>query len=90
MEASLTGESTPVGKNCEQENMIFLGTRTVKGHGVAIVTATGMNTEFGKIAGLIENQTNGPTPLQTKLNNLSKILAILVIILCAFNFGFGI
>ena len=49
-----------------------------------------MNTEFGKIAGLIENQTNGPTPLQTKLNNLSKILAILVIILCAFNFGFGI
>jgi Ca2+-transporting ATPase len=74
IEASLTGESTPVQKNIEplksfksigeMQNIVFLGTRVAKGHGMAIVVTTGMNTEFGKIAGLVQNQTQSQTPLQ--------------------------
>lgn len=94
IEASLTGESTPVEKSAEsksrEKNIIFLGTRVIKGHGLAIVVETGMDTEFGKIAGLMQTQTNAPTPLQSKLNHLGKVLAILVIALCAFNFAFGL
>ncbi len=100
IEASLTGESTPVQKNIEplksfksigeMQNIVFLGTRVAKGHGMAIVVTTGMNTEFGKIAGLVQNQTQTQTPLQKKLNHLSKVLAAFVIVLCALNFGLAL
>jgi len=88
-ESSLTGESTPTSKITEpikgdksigdKKNMLFMGTIIVRGHGTAVVTTTGMNTEFGQIANLVQIEKPGLTPLQKKLNHLSKVLAALVI-----------
>jgi len=84
-EASLTGESHPVIKHIkdikelcgvgDRLNMIYMGTIITKGHAKAIVTRTGMQTEFGRIAHMVQNEKAGLTPLQKQLNKLSKYLA---------------
>lgn len=82
VEGMLTGESEPVLKNTDvinedvglgdQKNMVFSGSIVVYGRGVFIVTETGMNTEMGKIAGLLETSESKLTPLQQKLEDFSK------------------
>lgn len=96
IEASLTGESLSVEKSLsipkkvsglgDQKNRAFLGTVVSQGHGVGVVVETGMNSEFGKIAKMVQVQRNEPTPLQRQLNQLSKMLAILVICVAAVMF----
>ncbi len=98
-EAALTGESVPVLKTDEvieegdkevllgdRKNMIYMGSNIVYGRGKAVVVATGMNTEMGKIANALALAKEGETPLQKKLNQLSKILTFLVLGICAFIF----
>ncbi|RLG98370.1 hypothetical protein DRO29_01065, partial [Candidatus Bathyarchaeota archaeon] len=93
-EAALTGESTPVEKDVEpvrpdapvgdRKCMVFMGTHTIYGRGRAVVTATGMNTEFGKIAGMIQEAEEKIPPLKEKLNRFAKKLSkfiILVVVL---------
>ncbi len=100
-EASLTGESVPVEKNAayiakprstlgDMNNMVFMSTNIVYGHGEGIVTATGMNTEIGKIADSINQTNNEATPLQRRLGDLGKLLSILAIILCVLLFGIAV
>ena len=100
-EAALTGESVPVTKQEEaltanekgdvalgdRKNMVFMGSTVVYGRGKAVVTATGMDTEMGKIADALANAQEGKTPLQMKLAGLSKILTYLVIGICVVIFG---
>lgn len=98
-EAILTGESTPVKKSielikngkavAEQENMLFSGTSIVSGRGKAIITSTGMLTQIGKIAGLIEKIEQGETPLQKKVKDLGKFLGIAVIVIALIVFVGG-
>ncbi|MBQ7860955.1 MAG: calcium-translocating P-type ATPase, PMCA-type [Clostridia bacterium] len=101
-EAALTGESVPVGKLIEvlggkendeialgdRKNMAYMGSTVVYGRGKAVVVATGMDTEMGKIADAIAQAEEGQTPLQIKLSQLSKILTWLVLGICVFIFGF--
>lgn len=100
-EAALTGESVPVTKSektltaengkdvplGDRKNMVYMGSTVVYGRGNAIVTDTGMNTEMGKIADSLSKAQNGQTPLQLKLNQLSKILSIIVLGICVFIFA---
>lgn len=101
-EAALTGESVPVTKFIDiinlkegeldvplgdRKNMLYMGSTVVYGRGTAVVTATGMNTEMGKIAGALQQAEDGETPLQRKLNQLSKILTWLVLGICIVVFG---
>ncbi|HEU5165611.1 MAG TPA: cation-translocating P-type ATPase [Chitinophagaceae bacterium] len=99
-EASLTGESHSVEKKTEaireqklvpgdQLNMIFKGTIVSNGSATAVVTTTGMNTELGKIAELLEVESQ-KTPLQKRLAVFSKQLAVIVIIICLVIFGIGL
>lgn len=95
-EASLTGESIPVPKRvgvldkkvslAERNNMVFSGTIITRGNGKAIVIATGMNTEVGKIAKLIQDVKEEKTPLQIKLGQLGKWIGIFTLIVCAVVF----
>lgn len=97
LEASLTGESVPVPKSTEpvdagaalgdQRNMVFSGTAVSSGHGRAIVTATGMKTELGRIAGMLRTTTNEATPLQQELDRLGKQLGIVVLAIAALVAG---
>lgn len=103
-EAALTGESVPVNKmidtltlNHEKEvplgdrkNMAYMGSTVVYGRGKAVVVAIGMDTEMGKIADALANAEQGATPLQIKLNQLSKILTYLVVGICIFMFAFSL
>ena len=100
-EASLTGESLPIEKMAskieEREigvvdriNMLFSSSLITYGRGEAIVVATGMNTEVGKIADMLNNTEKQETPLQTKLNKLGKTLGIAAIIICIVIFLIGI
>ena len=103
-EAALTGESVPVNKfidilNLEgakdvplgdRRNMMYMGSTVVYGRGTAVVTGTGMNTEMGKIAGALAQTADEETPLQRKLSQLSKILTVLVLGICAVIFGVGV
>lgn len=103
-EAALTGESVPVNKMIDaiglgnqkdvplgdRKNMMYMGSSVVYGRGRAVVTAIGMDTEMGKIAGALAAAEDGQTPLQKKLAQLSKILSFLVLGICAFMFLFGI
>ena len=104
-ESALTGESVPVTKTDEplvsdgklteiplgdRKNMLYSGSAVVYGRGKAVVTATGMNTEMGKIAEAIANAGEGQTPLQKKLSQLSKILTVLVLAICAFIFAISL
>ena len=100
-EAALTGESVPVDKKVDaltagsngdvplgdRKNMVFMGSTVVYGRGKAVVTATGMDTEMGKIADALAKAEEGKTPLQIKLAGLSKILTYLVIGICVVIFG---
>ncbi len=100
-EAALTGESVPVDKKADalsadangdvalgdRKNMVFMGSTVVYGRGKAVVTATGMETEMGKIADALAQAEEGKTPLQLKLAGLSKILTYLVIGICIVIFG---
>ena len=91
MEAPLTGESLPVLKDtapveagaaiADRLNMIFAGTLVISGNARAVVTATGMQTEFGKIAALIHLENDQLTPLQLQLKHLSKQLSFAVVII---------
>ncbi len=99
-ESALTGESTAVRKACEmmkqevtaseQKNMLFLSTEIVKGNGEGIVVATGMETELGKIAKMINEQENEMTPLQKRLGDLGKILSKAAVFLCLLLFLMGV
>ncbi len=103
-EAALTGESVPVTKmleviNCKKDesvplgdrkNMAYMGSTLVYGRGKAVVVATGMETEMGKIADAIATAEDGETPLQKKLSQLSKILTFIVIGISIFIFGFQV
>ena len=97
-ESALTGESVPVNKTDEamdnediplgdRKNMVYMGSVIVYGRGKAVVCATGMDTEMGKIANALTNAKEGKTPLQIKLAQLSKILTYLVIGICIVIFG---
>jgi P-type Ca2+ transporter type 2C len=88
-EAVLTGESLPVSKSTDvisgdaplgdRHNMVFSGTSATYGHGSAIVTATGMHTEVGRIAGLLKATHDDATPLQRELNRTGRLLGLVVI-----------
>lgn len=83
-ESLLTGESTGVEKSSKKnQNSIYMGTIVLKGSGKARVVGTGMKTEMGKIAGMLENIEKDTSPLKNKLNNLGKILVVLCLIVCA-------
>lgn len=100
-EAALTGESVPVNKTedvingkdvplGDRKNMVYMGSVVVYGRGKAIVCATGMDTEMGKIADALANAEEGKTPLQVKLAQLSKILTVLVIVISVLVFGINV
>ncbi len=99
-EATLTGESTPVSKNIEtlsieavladRKNMVFAGTSIARGRGKAIVVETGMNSEIGKIADLLNNVVDEETPLQRKLASLGKGIGLVTIIICIIVFVAGV
>ncbi len=103
-EAPLTGESVPVSKKTDaieaengrpvplgdRKNMVYMGCSVSYGRGKAVIVKTGMDTEMGKIADVLAKTTEGETPLQKKLGQLSKILSILVLAICVVIFGFGV
>lgn len=96
VEGMLTGESEPVLKHSEkidedvgigdQKNMVFSGSLVVYGRGTFVVTSTGMNTEMGKVANLLETAENKQTPLQQKLDEFSKKLGVLIVAIAALIF----
>ena len=98
-ESALTGESVPADKDAnavltdaaiplgEQSNIMFMSTLVTSGRGVGVVVATGMQTELGKIAGLISNQETDKTPLEQRLDRLGKTLGKMAIGICAFIFA---
>ena len=100
-EAALTGESVPVEKNAaaaieniaslgDRVNMIYSGCAVSYGRGRAVVVETGMDTEMGKIATMLENEDEGVTPLQLKLAQLGKYLGFLALGICAVIFVVGL
>ncbi len=100
-ESSLTGESEAVNKLSEvipaqkmalgdQKNMVFSGSLVSYGRGMAVVTATGMQTEIGKIATLMNQTQEKKTPLQVSLDNFSKKLALIILIICGIVFGLSL
>ena len=103
-ESALTGESVPVTKKAEpidplgsddvplgdRKNMCYMGSSVAYGRGKAVVVATGMDTEMGKIADALTQAKDEETPLQIKLNQLSKILSFIVLGICVFIFAFDI
>jgi P-type Ca2+ transporter type 2C len=90
-EATLTGESLPVAKDVEaiagdiglgdRQNMLFSGTAAVYGRGRAVVVATGMQTEMGRIAGFLKDAPNETTPLQRELDRVGRLLGLLVVMI---------
>ena len=99
-EAPLTGESMPVAKDSrpldgdiglgDRLNMLFAGTVATYGRGRAVIVATGMQTEVGKIAGLLEAAEKDPTPLQQELDRTGKRLTIVMLGICALVFAAGL
>ena len=100
-ESALTGESVPSEKDAEMEvaldaplgdrsNMVFSGCSVTYGTATAIVTATGMDTEMGKIANLLDSEDESQTPLQKKLSQLGKYLGVMAIVACAIIFVVGV
>ena len=94
-ESALTGESVACDKDCEtlsgdevplgdRKNMLYMGSSIAYGRAEAVVVATGMNTDMGKIAGAIADAEDDETPLQKSLTQLSKILSIAVLLICVF------
>ena len=101
-ESALTGESVPVNKMIDvlnlkkgeddiplgdRKNMVYMGSSVAYGRGTLVVTATGMDTEMGKIADALTKAEDSETPLQKKLNQLSKVLTWLVLGICVVIFG---
>ena len=97
-EAVLTGESTAVGKDAsvllsentpvsDRKNMVFTATHTTYGRGKAVITTTGMKTEFGKIAELVQEAAEEETPLQKKLDAFAKKIGKVVVMVCIVIFG---
>ena len=100
-EAALTGESVPSEKDAEdtvkenaplgdRTNMVFTGCSITYGTAIAVVTATGMDTEMGRVANLLESEESTQTPLQKKLASLGKYLGIVALAACAVIFLVGI
>jgi len=100
-EAALTGESEPIEKHTaalsgedlplgDRRNMSFMGTIITQGRGLALVVATGMSTELGKIADLIQQVKHEQTPLQRRLDALGKNLAVIGVVIAVFIFILGI
>ena len=103
-EAALTGESVPVNKVIEvlgvetsadvplgdRKNMCYMGSTVVYGRGKAVITRTGMDTEMGKIAGVLAATEEEQTPLQRKLDQLGKSLSWIVLGICVFIFAFNL
>ena len=100
-ESALTGESVPAEKDADavvdenatvgdRHNMVFSGCSITYGRATAVVTATGMNTEMGKIAGLLAGEKESKTPLQKKLAQLGKYLGLLALVACAIIFIVGV
>ena len=100
-ESALTGESLPTEKDAsavvdvkaplgDRSNMVFSGCSISYGTAAAVITATGMDTEMGKIANLLEGEEEGQTPLQMKLAQLGKYLGIICLAACAIVFVVGI
>ena len=100
-ESALTGESVPAEKDAQaavasdaplgdRRNMVYSGCSVTYGRATAVVTATGMNTEMGKIANLLDSSEDTQTPLQKKLANLGKYLGILALAACAVVFVVGL
>ncbi|CAM3079602.1 Ca2+-transporting ATPase [Lactobacillus bombicola] len=99
-ESALTGESVPVDKEAtiindvkvalaDQKNMAFANTNVTYGRGEGIVTETGMNTQVGKIATMLNNTDETDTPLKRNLNQLGKTLTIMILLICAIVFVVG-
>lgn len=100
-ESALTGESVPVDKNiqlvdsdedialADRTNMLYFGSNVVYGRGEAVVVATGMETELGKIAQALSNKKQDITPLQNRINELSRVLSIVVVIIAVIMFFIG-
>lgn len=99
-ESVLTGESIAVDKSSQKvsvgaatgdrSSMVYMGTTVVKGNAVAIVTATGMKTEIGKIAGYVSQTKDEDTPLQIRLKKLGKLIGIVAVVICLIIFVLGI
>ena len=100
-ESSLTGESEAVEKTDEvipqadvalgdRKNMVFSGSLVTYGRAVFVVTGTGMDTELGKVAALMNQTQQRKTPLQQSLDNFSKKLAIIIMVICALVFGLSL
>ncbi len=100
-ESVLTGESEPVEKNTQviqaeniplgdQRNMVFMGTVTTYGRGSAVVVQTGMQTELGRIADMIQGVGQEATPLQKRLEQLGKGLAVAALVIVGIVFGLGV
>ncbi|WP_346929166.1 cation-translocating P-type ATPase [Clostridium sp.] len=101
-ESALTGESVPVDKDAnliledekvslgDKKNMVFMSTLATYGRATGIAVATGMNTEIGKIAKMLDEGENELTPLQKKLEQLGKVLGVAAIGICAVMFAVGL
>jgi Ca2+-transporting ATPase len=98
-ESALTGESLPVAKSedpvpadkdlADRSSMVHAGTLATRGHGLAVTTTTGLNTEVGRIAGLMVAAERAPTPLERQLARLGRLLGAVVLVLCVFVFFLG-
>lgn len=100
-ESALTGESEAVEKDPsvidsekvalgDQKNMVFSSSLVTYGRGLAVITAVGHDTELGKIADLISNTAERKTPLQVNMDNFSKKLSIIIILICVLVFGLSV
>ena len=97
--SSLTGESAPVARtllpgeaqrHLEAKNMVFAGTTVLSGSGVAVASATGNATEFGKIASLTKNVRKAITPMQREIIHITRILTVIALLMGCFFFALGL
>ncbi len=100
-EATLTGESEPVEKHTnalagidlplgDRRNMGYMGTIATYGRGIAVVVQTGMQTELGHIASMIQGVSHSATPLQRRLDQLGRVLAVVAVVIAGLVFGLGL
>lgn len=100
-ESALTGESVPVEKDAQAQvaadaplgdrlNMVYSGCSVTYGHGEIVVTATGMDTQMGHIAGILNNEKQAQTPLQKRLAQLGRMPGVLAVVICAAIFAIGL